>query len=259
MGIGELKVGGGANALLEAEFVYSIPEWQPKVKYRVEEGRGKLRVRQPETGWHFGEPVKYTWDLRFNNEVPLDLHLRLGSGKAHLDLSGLNLTKLTGLVGSGSLDANLSGEMSGLKEVDLNTASGRTHLMMDGTYAELEDISLGTASGKLDLVLAGEYPALTSLALKSASGKMDLSLTGRYAVLENVTIESASGRLEVDMTGAWQHNLDVGIHLVSGTVKLRLPSTIGVDVNEAYGKSEVTLRVDISTVSGKVVLQVGGD
>ena len=50
MKAGELKVGGGATKLMDADFTYNVPEWKPEVHYEVSAGVGNLEVEQPGSG-----------------------------------------------------------------------------------------------------------------------------------------------------------------------------------------------------------------
>lgn len=105
MGAGDLKVGSGTSKLMQAYFTYNVPSWKPEMNY---EG-GSLTVRQREShGPHFGN-TKYEWDLRFNREIPLDMHVHFGAGEAQLDLGSLDLRGVTLDMGVGKLDMDLRG------------------------------------------------------------------------------------------------------------------------------------------------------
>lgn len=43
MGAGILGISGGAQQLMEANFAYNVPEWEPEVDYEVTGGEGVLR------------------------------------------------------------------------------------------------------------------------------------------------------------------------------------------------------------------------
>ena len=49
MGAGELDVTGGAAELLDAEFTFNVPRWEPEVDYSVRNGNGRLTIQQPNT------------------------------------------------------------------------------------------------------------------------------------------------------------------------------------------------------------------
>ena len=101
MGAGELKVAGGASDLLNADFTYNVPRWKPEVQYDVTSDAGQLTVQQPpESGGHGGR-TRYEWDLRFSNQVPLEMTIEQGAGSARLDLVGLDLGKLKANIGAG--------------------------------------------------------------------------------------------------------------------------------------------------------------
>src|SRR5512143_2496487 len=88
MGAGDLQVTGGAEKLLEADFKYNVVVLKPEVGYTD----GRLEVRQPEIS---GLPnllgimnFRNEWDLRLNDQVPMDLSVDLGGGTSNLQLAG---------------------------------------------------------------------------------------------------------------------------------------------------------------------------
>ena len=114
MGAGELLVRGWATELLDAEFTYNIPEWRPIITYNVTNGRGELTISQPE---YVAGPdalptgnIQYQWDLRFNNEVPLQLEINLGAGRSDLVLGDLHLTEAQINIGVGESTIDLTGD-----------------------------------------------------------------------------------------------------------------------------------------------------
>src|SRR5215212_1847433 len=76
LALGELDVGGGADELMEADFIYNVSAWEP---------RG-LREGIPT------RDVRNEWDLRLNDAVPIDLTVQMGGGVSNLDLDSLTLT-----------------------------------------------------------------------------------------------------------------------------------------------------------------------
>ncbi|MBI2841525.1 MAG: hypothetical protein HYX75_24680 [Acidobacteria bacterium] len=112
MNAGELRLSGGATKLLEADFDYAEAEGKPRVKYEASGGQGDLTIIQQEnhfSGFNVG-PTRNDWDLRLNNDVPLDLKLRMGAGRTDLRLKGLSLTRLDIKMGAGELEADLTGD-----------------------------------------------------------------------------------------------------------------------------------------------------
>ena len=259
MNSGEMNVAGGADALLNAEFKYNIAEWKPEIEYSVTGGEGKLTVRQPTLESTFGPvgpvgpDVRNEWDLRLNDDVPIDLDIIVSSGRSDLNMGSSMLKTFDIESSSGSVDAALSGSQSLLKNIEM-------------------DVSSGAAS----LDLSGEYPSLSRMVIESSSGSVDVELEGNYSSLRLVDISASSGNAFVDITGNLNSDLQIDITASSGNVVLRLPRDVGVYayaqtssgsveasdfslvgdyyVNDAYGASEVTVNVMATSSSGNVEL-----
>jgi len=287
MGSGSVSVSGGAETLMEGTFAYADPAWRPIVAYDVENGVGTLKVKPP----HLDAPLqgnpKYVWDLVMGNEVPLSFGIKLASGNADLRMAETRLSELNVKVASGNVKADLTGDLADLTQVSLKSASGRTSLVMDGSYPVLETIDLGSASGSIDVILAGDYPALRTLKIGSASGKVGVRLSGNCPVLDELDVGLASGKADLDLAGATLPHGKVKLSCVSGKVVVVVPTDAPVvidftalsgklvapgfekrgkdHVNAAYIAAEAgaeaeagvegALRLSMSTVSGKLVVQ----
>ena len=188
MKAGELKVGGGATQLMDADFTYNVPQWEPEVKYEVTGGVGNLEVEQPGSGSSTGN-TRNNWDVHLNNKAPMEMTVNMGAGRATLMLSGLALSRL-----------------------ELNMGAGET---------------------------------------------------------------------TVDLTGDWKKDLSAQIHGGVGRATIRLPREVGVHVvaqggigainasgfqkqgdayvNDAYGKSPVTLQIEVEGGVGEINLELGGE
>ena len=187
MGAGDLKLAGGAKELLDADFSFRNPRLRPEVSYDVGGGRGTLIIRQPEgtSGSHRGG--HYTWDLRLNDKIPMEMRVELGAGKSEVNLGTLSLSDL---------------------ELDMGV-----------------------------------------------------------------------GETVVDLTGDWTHDVKASIHGGIGKATVRLPRDVGVKVyakggigeirrgelltrgdayvNDVYGKSPVTVLVDVKGGIGEINLELG--
>jgi hypothetical protein len=140
MGAGELRVNGGAEDLMNAVFNYSVSAWRPEVRYRSFAGRADLTVRQPEGSRHFGNS-RYDWDLRLNDEIPMDLLVHFGAGEARLNLGSLNLRGIQVDMGVGEINLDLRGTPRRDYEVRIRGGVGEAtvHLPPDaGIYAIAE-------------------------------------------------------------------------------------------------------------------------
>jgi hypothetical protein len=110
MGAGDLKLAGGAKELLDADFSFQNPRLRPEVHYDVGGGRGTLVIRQPEGTSGPRKGGQYTWELRLNDKVPMEMRVELGAGKSEMHLGTLSLSDLELNMGVGETIVDLRGE-----------------------------------------------------------------------------------------------------------------------------------------------------
>jgi hypothetical protein len=108
LGAGTMKVAGGTDKLVAADFRYGANASKPDVHYDATAGRGSLTIKQPGSNSTLTHTAK-EWDLRLNNAVPMELDVNLGGGEAHLNLGSLTLRSLEVQIGAGELDLDLRG------------------------------------------------------------------------------------------------------------------------------------------------------
>jgi hypothetical protein len=187
MGAGTLKVAGGTGALLNADFTYNVAEWKPQVKYDVTDGQGVLTIQQPSGSHGMKGKVRYEWELRLKNDVPIDLNVELGAGKSELQLGSLSLTGL----------------------------------------------NIERGAGEIDLDLVGDWKRDLPASIEAGVGMLTVRLPKDTGV-----------RVEVEK--------GIGIVNASG-----LKKEGNAYINDAFGKSEITLRIHIEAGVGMVRLEVG--
>jgi hypothetical protein len=123
MGAGLLKMRGGAAPLMDADFRYSPAARRPEVKYAVNGGRGTLIVRQ-HGNQTMGSNNKNEWELRLNEDVPMDVSVKMGAGEGVLDLGNVSLHSLEIDMGVGELKLNLTGHPRNDVDVRVNGGVG---------------------------------------------------------------------------------------------------------------------------------------
>lgn len=108
MNAGELKLEGGATGLLDATFRTNVERWKPEVDYRLEGTRGVLLIEQPRhEGLSWGR-AENNWNIRLNDDLPVDITAKFGAGEAHLDLGRLTIKDLNLKMGVGDLTVDLT-------------------------------------------------------------------------------------------------------------------------------------------------------
>ncbi len=153
MGAGELNVAGGAAELLEANFTYNVAELKPEVDY----SGGRLTVRTPDvtTGiaslWDAAD-YRYEWDLRLNDDVPMELQVSVGAGRTDLKLGSLSLTRLDVAGGAGEILVDLSGSAS-LTRLDIGSGAGALTVDLTGAWQNDLEATIEGGVGKRILIL----------------------------------------------------------------------------------------------------------
>jgi hypothetical protein len=123
MGAGELVMRGGTASLMDADFRYRGSDGKPEVQYEVTGTRGVLTVRQP-NHHSLGNNDKNHWELRMNEDTPMDVRVKLGAGDGRLDLGNTALHNLDVEVGAGEMKVDLTGHPRGDMEVRIRGGVG---------------------------------------------------------------------------------------------------------------------------------------
>lgn len=125
MKAGELKIRGGADGLLDASLRYD-ERAKPEIRYDASGFRGDLTVRQPHVSFNIGSSDSpNNWDLRLNDDVPMDLEVRVGAGKSVLELGSLYLRSLEVHLGAGEINLDLTGKWRKSMEARIRGGVGK--------------------------------------------------------------------------------------------------------------------------------------
>ncbi|MFB3921861.1 MAG: toast rack family protein [Terriglobia bacterium] len=188
MGAGDLKLGGGAADLLDADFTYSSPRLKPEVDYNVQGAQGKLEIRQPEGSGGPHRGGQYTWDLHLNDKVPLELRVDLGAGKSDLSLGSLSITKLDVNMGVGETIVDLTGDWK-------NDIHARIHGGVGQATVKLpRDVGVRVqARGGIGEIRAGDLRKDGDIYTNDAYGKSSVTL--------DVEVEGGIGQINLEFGG----------------------------------------------------------
>lgn len=203
MGTGELKVNRGAETLMRGNFTYNVADWQPQVDYTVTDGNGRLNIRQPSSEQiSVRSDIRYTWDLKFNEEIPLDMRIECGAGSGEIKLGQLNVTRLDAKLSAGDFTIDLSGNQS------------------------LDHLELDMGAGNVSIDLTGEWEHDVEVYIQGGIGKTALRLPKDIGV--RVTVNKAIGKID---TSGLTRDGDVYVNAAYGvspfTVEINIQSGIG--------------------------------
>jgi hypothetical protein len=194
MGAGELDVAGGAAELLEANFTYNVAELKPEIDY----SGGTLTVRTPDVDTGIGSLLditdyRYEWDLRLNDDMPMELHVNVGAGRMDLRLGSLSLTSLDVAGGAGEILVDLSGSDS-LTRLDIGGGAGALTVDLTGAWQNDLEASIAGGVGERILIL----PRDTGVRVKVEVGVGTVDATGLTKEGEYYT-NDAYGQSEVTL------------------------------------------------------------
>jgi len=186
MDAGDLVVTGGAEKLLEADFTYNVARLKPEVEY----SDGALVVQHPED---IGLPVlkdltdfRNEWNLRLNNNIPMDLSVAMGAGNSDLQLADLSLTRLDVSLGAGESTVDLSGDWAHDLDVTIDAGAANNTVRLPRDVGVRVEVDAGVSTV--------EAPGLTkngNVYTNAAYGVSDVTL--------QVHMEAGIGRINLEV------------------------------------------------------------
>lgn len=191
LGAGELKLSAlqprdGSSDLADVTFTYSIASWQPTIKYNVNQGVGKLLIAQPKTTAVLPQNIRYEWDVKLNQSIPLDLKLEMGAGKAVLDLRGLTINAVDIAAGAGELQMDLSGAWAQSATMNIEGGVGKVTLRLPKTVGVRVEATTGLGrlnanglSKEGDTYVNAAYTTATvalTITVKTGVGEVNLEM-----------------------------------------------------------------------------------
>ena len=209
MGAGELDVSGGADELLEATYTYNVDELEPEATY----SEGKLIVQHADVKGGIRtffdlDDYRNEWDLRFNEDVPMEMNIDLGAGRSNLTLGSLALTGLDINAGAGDVDVDLSGSQS-LTRLDYDMGAGRVTLDLTGNWQQDMDASIDGGVGELTLSLPRDVgvrvevdTGIGSVVTSGLTKDGDTYTNDAYGesdVTLNIEIDAGVGKINLDV------------------------------------------------------------
>jgi hypothetical protein len=203
LAVGELTVGGGAEEprLMEADFAYNVAAWEPGVDYEVVGDSGELSVHQ--RGLTEGIPtrdVRNEWDLRLNEEVPVDLTVQMGGGVGNLDLDNLSLTGLNFDVGAGSTRVDLSGEWERDLSAIVRGGAGQLTVLLPSRMGV--KVKAGTRLGRINAEgLQREGQAYVNDAYGGSDTTLEVEVTGGVGQINLEVVQQQQGDPQRGGTG----------------------------------------------------------
>lgn len=201
MSAGELVISGGAEELLDATFTYNVDEWTPQISYAAADKQGNLSIRQPAMNFD-GIPtdeIRNSWQIKLNDEVPLDLNLELGAGVGELDLHELTLERLAVKAGAGETKINLAG--TSVPRLNIDAGVGSMTVDLTGEWQNDLKAVIRSGIGELTVKLPREAGVRVSVSQGMVTELTTRGLTAKGQSFVNEAYGQSPVTLDIELEG----------------------------------------------------------
>ena len=159
-------------------------------------------------------------------------------------------------------------------EMDVEIGAGEGELDFTGLRLSELDMDLGAGDFEVRFDEPNEAE-MSHLTLDTGASKLEMLGIG-HAGPEQVNVKGGVGEIDLDFTGAWPRSADVQITAGIGSITLRLPDDVGVQVemeggltnvevsglrrtgdtyvNDAFGEAETELYIQVTAGIGNIRL-----
>lgn len=175
---------------------------------------------------------------------------------------------------SNLLDADFRyNEAEGTPRIEYRVSNGVGDLTIRQDDKSIH-MGMGRTANEWDLKLSNDVPLDLTLNMGAGEGILHL----RDVPVTNLSVNMGAGELQLDLTGDRKKDLTADIHGGVGQATIRLPRDVGVRVqahggigsietrglrhdgdeyvNDAYGKSQVTIKLTVEGGIGQIVLDL---
>jgi hypothetical protein len=200
MGTGHINLAGGAPTLMDGTVTYNVDDWQPEFQYTVGNELGLLSVSQPayknSLPVNLGD-IRYEWDLRFNNDVSMDLSVTLGAGEGDLVIADLLLDSFTFKGGAGGVRIDLRG--SSVSDLDVALGAGDVTLDLSGVWQQDLNATIKGGLGRVTLILPNSSGArVTTKGMLSKINARELTNDGGVYTNDAYGLTDVSMHIDIE-------------------------------------------------------------
>jgi hypothetical protein len=165
-------------------------------------------------------------------------------------------------------------ESEGIPEVKYEVTNGTGEINIDQNNESHTHIRWGHSRNSWDLRVGNELPLELTLHMGAGQGELNL----RDVPVTRLEVNMGAGQLDLDLRGDRKQDLRAVLHGGVGQASIRLPKGVGVRatahggigsvdtsglhrdgdeyVNDAYGKSKVTIELEVQGGIGQITLEV---
>lgn len=164
--------------------------------------------------------------------------------------------------------------------LSVNVRAGAGDGRLDFTGLQISQLDVDVGAGSFTLLFEEPNPVpMDHMTLDTGASKIEVVGAGN-ASPETLRLQGGVGDMALDLTGNWIRSSDITIRAGAGTLRLTLPSDVGVEIetrggltnveayglrqmggtytNDAFGQADIELQISILTALGNVRLEEEG-
>lgn len=171
-GAGKMDVADGADEWVNGNAIYEPEKMKPEVSYDLDGKIGKVEISQPDY-FKIGK-MKNEWDLKLNEDVPLDLVVNAGASDTNLDLKGLQLSNLEVNAGVGEITVDLGGDWKESFDGRISSGVGQMTVILPKDIGVRVSVDKGIGSASFEDLISKGNGTYVNEAYEDAKIKIDL-------------------------------------------------------------------------------------
>jgi len=185
MGGGSLVIAPGASGLIDGTITYNVADWEPSINQQSNDYSLKQDKAYRVTGIP-SEKIINKWDLRFSNQVPLDINIEAGAYKGTFDFSGLQIQDLEINEGASETTINFDQPNPDLMENFVYKTGASSVKLYGLANANFKKMDFTSGAGSYVFDFSGVLQQDATLNIKSAVSSIKIVLPeGMKVVIDN--------------------------------------------------------------------------
>jgi hypothetical protein len=155
---GELHIDSYDSETFEAKCLFSEREWKPEVFYERRNEEGRLLIETPEFDFpmDLDEDKENIWNLRFTDNIPMDLRINMGGGVGEFDLGDMKIKRFDFSMTGGEIKLNLRNNP--LSRFEFKALAGEAEVDLSGKRQTDLNARFTCGFGELTLRLPSDSP-----------------------------------------------------------------------------------------------------
>ncbi|MBN2519059.1 MAG: hypothetical protein JXB17_01020 [Bacteroidales bacterium] len=204
---GNLKIKGNAEQLMEGDFKYPNINFMPEVNYNENKEVGTLSIKYTKPNIKLNDEEQIDWDIMLNNDVNMDLTIKMGAGIGNYFLGGLDLSNLDVSVGAGDYYIDLRN--SSVHQMNFTAGAGEANIDLSGKRKTSLFAEFTCGFGELTLTLPENIG-------------VRVEITGLLGEIHAPGFDKFNNVYKNEVFGKTEYIVDIKITAAMGEINLRM-------------------------------------